>query len=126
MASTSVRERAMLDRYAIRDITGEPSIGDLVVVSLKRKSEIDGKEKESREIGILAKKFNSAPIPTFQIKLKDENLPEDQWEVLENVGREKFEILIEKSWFDICDRIVTNAALWDSNEEYLKRHSFVW
>lgn len=120
MASTSVRDRVMLDRYAIRDITGEPSVGDTVVVSLKRKSEIDGKEKESREIGVLTKKLNSAPIPTFQIKLKDENLPEDQWETLDKIGREKFEILVEKSWFDICDRIVTNAALWDTNEEYLK------
>jgi len=119
MASTSVRDRVMLDRYAIRDITGEPSVGDIVVVSLDRKSEIDGKEKESREIGIITKKYNSVSIPTFQIKLKDETLPKDQWETLEDMGREKFEILVEKSWFDICERIVINAAKWDSNEEYL-------
>ena len=122
MGATSVRDRVMLDRYAIRDIDGKASIGDTVIVSLKRPSPIDGKEKESREIGVITHATNSG-TPSFTIKLKDDNVPEDDWEVLSDFPRDRFEKIVEKSWFDICDRIVESIAHYEPEEIFLNQLS---
>lgn len=116
---SDVRERVMLDRYAIRDISGEAGVGDLVVVSLKRFFERTGKDEESREIG---KVLTVNEDGTYDINLVDDNKPPSDWEYLSNVTRNKFEVLKEKSWFDIADRVTEGAAEAYPGDEVYKKN----
>jgi ribonucleotide reductase alpha subunit len=109
------RERVMLDRYAKRSISGEAKVGDTVIVSVERQFEKDGDTIGSREIGLVERVPNGHnAAPTFSIALKDDNIPTEEWErVL--VKRPSFEVLLETSWAEICNRLV--GAIRDSGAD---------
>jgi ribonucleoside-diphosphate reductase alpha chain len=109
----------MLDRYAVRDMDGKPSVGDLVVVRIERFFERTGKDEVSKEIG---KVITESPNNTYDIILVDESKPEADWEYLSSIPRSRFEVLVEKSWFDISDRVTKGAAkAYPGDTVYKKR-----
>jgi len=104
------QERIKLDRYAKKDATAEVSIGDLVIVAIKRKFTRDGEMVESREIGVVQDIEDNLSNTVYVVALKNKNKPQDKWEVVKNVERHQIDVLKEKTYEDICDRVATAVA----------------
>lgn len=118
--STRTRDRVLLDRYAERDTSGEPVIGNLVMVTIPKV--VKGRSDEESEVGVI---FQIRDHPTtpgrhlYAIKLKEDEKPESSWEVIGGVERERFSVLRETSYFQICDRVVRGIAEVDTHEAFL-------
>jgi len=109
------QERIKLDRYAIKDTTAEVEVGDLVIVSLERKFKRDGEVIESREIGVVKDTTNDIAQPAYTVALQDKSIPEEEeWEIVENLERHKLDVLVEKTYEDICARVAKSAGMGDS------------
>lgn len=101
------QERIRLDRYAIKDQQSAVKEGDTVVVSLKRQFERDGETVESREVGVVKHVNNDPTNPLFTVALRDQEAPQEDWEEVEGLERHQVEILVEKTYADICTRVAT-------------------
>jgi ribonucleoside-diphosphate reductase alpha chain len=116
----STRYRVMLDRYAERDPSGEPLLGAQVMVSIPRKES----DKVDREVGVISKikahhEGNGRSL--YNIKIKEDQRPEKDWSELTDLERDRFEILLETTYFQICDRVVKGIASADSKGEFLEQ-----
>jgi len=107
------QERIQLDRYAMKDPNAVVESGDLVIVSLQRKFERDGRDGESREVGIVKHVTTVDGSKKYTLDLVDRTKPEDNWERIEGVERWQLEVLIEKSYKDICKRVAEAVANGD-------------
>ncbi len=107
------QERIKLDRYAVKDTTAEVEVGDLVIVSMERKFKRDGEVVESREVGVVRDEVNNISQTMYTVALQDKNIPEEEWEVVEELERHKIEVLVEKTYEDICTRVAKAAAMGD-------------
>lgn len=106
----SYSDRVRLDRYAIKDPNAVLMPGDLVVVSIQRKSP-DGKPRESREIGVVV--TNGATACVVEVAEQKAEVAGDVtveqgapgMQVLRNVPRHCLEYIVEKDWATICNRV---------------------
>ena len=99
------QNRIFADRYARKDTSAEVKIGDSVVISMTRKFAKDGDVIESRELGLVVKKNDDESYPLFNVALTDTSKPENEWEVVKGVERHRIEVLIEKTYEDVCTRV---------------------
>ena len=107
----SYQERIQLDRYAVKDQQATPKIGDLVVVSIQRKFEQDGELNESREIGVVTRvgAQEKGVEAEYSVTLYNTAVPKESWEIIDKLNRGQLEILVEKTYADICMRVANGV-----------------
>lgn len=122
----SYQRRIVLDRYAVKDPTAKPKIGDTVVVSILRQFSRDGEEIESREIGEVVNVKNGVGPARYDVKLLTN-------ELIEKLDRNKLEVVVETEPTDIYRRLANaivknepeNTEFRDAVFEALKNEEFV-
>lgn len=101
------QERIQLDRYAVKDQDAQPQMGDTVIASIPKVSEKDGKDEESRELAVITSisKTDGGADAEYSVALRNKNKPQDEWEVKGGLRRGQLEVLVEKTYADICRRV---------------------
>lgn len=113
--------RILADRYARKDTKAEAAPGDMVVISMKRRFERDGELVESREIGVVKEKSSDTKAPLYTVALVDSTKKEEEWEVVKRVDPHRMDVLIERSYEEICERIAKGIiANEPENTEFQK------
>lgn len=109
-SNNNYQQRIFADRYARKDTNAEVQVGDDVIVSMMRRFEKDGETIESREMGLVVKKNSDESYPLFNVAIVDPALPQNEWEVVKGIERHRIEVLIEKTYEDICERIAAGVV----------------
>ncbi len=108
-SNNDYQQRIFADRYARKDANAVVQVGDEVIVSIERRFEQDGEVIESREMGFVVKKNSDESYPLFTVALVDSTKSQDKWEVANGIERHQLDVLIEKTYEDICHRIATGV-----------------
>ena len=116
-SNNDYQQRIFADRYAQKDANAEVQVGDDVIVSMTRRFEEDGELIESREMGLVVKKNSDAQYPLFNVAIVDPVRPQTEWEVVKGIERHRIEVLIEKTYEDICARIA-NGVIENEDGNY--------
>jgi ribonucleoside-diphosphate reductase alpha chain len=120
----SLSDRVRLDRYAIKDPNRELVPGDLVVVSVLRKSH-DGKDRESREVGTVVSQSSHlccVDVPEQKAEVMTPGVtstvtPIQGVQRLWSIPRAQLEYIVEHDWPTICRRVAGAMSAVDGQAD---------